>query len=51
VTSFVESVTQQSECTACCDPPLSQPSDELLEDDEVMLVQAEAYAKSTWPVS
>jgi hypothetical protein len=49
--SFVESVTRQSERTARCAPPLSRPSDGLLEDDEEMLAQAEAYAKSKWPVS
>jgi hypothetical protein len=50
-TSFIVSVTRQSERTAQCSPPLSRPSDELLEDDEEMLAQAEAYAKSKWPVS
>ncbi|KAG9081919.1 hypothetical protein FRC06_005331, partial [Ceratobasidium sp. 370] len=42
---FVQSVTHQT----CCAPPASRPADGLLEDDEEMLAQAEAYAKSKWP--
>ncbi|CAE6370490.1 unnamed protein product [Rhizoctonia solani] len=48
-TSFVESATRQSERTARCAAPKSRPLDELLEDDEEMLVQAEALAKGKWP--
>jgi hypothetical protein len=50
-TSLVQSVTRESERTARCAPPESRPSDELLDDDEEMLVQAEAFAKLRWPVS
>ncbi|KAG9089509.1 hypothetical protein FRC06_001512 [Ceratobasidium sp. 370] len=49
-TGFVESVTCQSERTAHCAPPASRPSSLLLEDDEEMLVQAEAFAKSKCPM-
>ncbi|EUC57341.1 hypothetical protein RSOL_219290, partial [Rhizoctonia solani AG-3 Rhs1AP] len=48
-TSLVESVGRQSQRTARCAPPASRPSDELLDDDEEMLAQAEAYAKGKWP--
>ncbi|KAG8706214.1 hypothetical protein FRC08_001207 [Ceratobasidium sp. 394] len=51
VAGFVESVTRHSEHTARCQPPASRPADELLEDDEEMLAQAEAFAKSKWPTS
>ncbi|CAE6537812.1 unnamed protein product [Rhizoctonia solani] len=48
-TSFVESAKRQSERTARCAPPASRPADELLDDDEETLAQAEAYAKGKWP--
>ncbi|KAG8731450.1 hypothetical protein FRC11_004124, partial [Ceratobasidium sp. 423] len=48
-TSFVESVTRQSERTARRAPPESRRPDELLDDDEEILAQAEAYAKRKWP--
>ncbi|CAE6459674.1 unnamed protein product [Rhizoctonia solani] len=48
-TSFVESATRQSKRTAGCAPPESRRADELLEDDEELLAQAEAYAKRKWP--
>ncbi|KAB5588225.1 Formin-like protein 20 [Ceratobasidium theobromae] len=48
-TSFVESVTRQSERMPRCMPPASRPRDDLLEDDEEMLAQAEAYTKLKWP--
>ncbi|KAG8736238.1 hypothetical protein FRC11_002749, partial [Ceratobasidium sp. 423] len=47
-TSFVESVTRQSERTVWCAPPESCQPDELLDDDEEILMQAEAYAKQKW---
>ncbi|KAG8712365.1 hypothetical protein FRC08_014691 [Ceratobasidium sp. 394] len=50
-TGFVDSVTRHSEHTARCAPPLSRPTHELLEDDEEMLAQAEAFAKLKWPSS
>ncbi|KAG9087126.1 hypothetical protein FS749_003142 [Ceratobasidium sp. UAMH 11750] len=50
-TSFVQSVTRQSEHKARCAPPASRLANDLLEDDEELLVQAEAYAKSSWPSS
>ncbi|KAG8732417.1 hypothetical protein FRC11_013817 [Ceratobasidium sp. 423] len=49
VTSLAESVRRQSQRTARCAPPASRPLDELLDDDEEMLAQAEAYAKGKWP--
>ncbi|CAE7174718.1 unnamed protein product [Rhizoctonia solani] len=49
-TSLVDSVARQSDRTARRSPPLSRPADELLEDDEEMIAQAEAYAKLTWPL-
>ncbi|KAG8719935.1 hypothetical protein FRC08_001596 [Ceratobasidium sp. 394] len=51
VTGFIESVTRHSEHTARCQPPASRPADGLLEDDEELLAQAEAFANSKWPSS
>ncbi|KAG8690078.1 hypothetical protein FRC11_013989 [Ceratobasidium sp. 423] len=48
-TSFIESVTRQSERTAWCTPPESHQLAELLDDDEEMLAQAKAYSKGKWP--
>jgi hypothetical protein len=50
-TSLAESVIRQSQRTARCMPPVSRPSDGLLDDSEEILAQAEAYAKGKWPVS
>ncbi|KAG9085386.1 hypothetical protein FS749_004458 [Ceratobasidium sp. UAMH 11750] len=50
-TGFVQAVTRQSEHKARCAPPASRPAHELLEDDEELLAQAEAFAKSSWPSS
>ncbi|KAG8692874.1 hypothetical protein FRC11_003309, partial [Ceratobasidium sp. 423] len=48
-TSLAEGVRRQSQRTARCAPPASRPLDELLDDDEETLAQAEAYAKGKWP--
>ncbi|KAG8793368.1 hypothetical protein FRC12_002888 [Ceratobasidium sp. 428] len=50
-TSFVESVTRQSENTARCTVPNSRPLHELLEDEEEALAQAMAYAEGKLPGS
>jgi hypothetical protein len=50
-TSFIESITRQSERTAQHAPLASHLADELLDDDEEMLAPAEAYTKQKWPVS
>ncbi|KAG9094990.1 hypothetical protein FRC06_010253 [Ceratobasidium sp. 370] len=43
-----ESVTRQSEHIARHAPPASRPTHELLDDDEEMLVRAEAFAQLKW---
>ncbi|KAG8722633.1 hypothetical protein FRC09_005936 [Ceratobasidium sp. 395] len=48
-TSFVESVTRQTDPSARCTAPSSRDPHELLEDDEEMMAQAEAYAASKLP--
>ncbi|KAB5588160.1 hypothetical protein CTheo_8399 [Ceratobasidium theobromae] len=48
-TSLVESVTRQSNRQACREPPASRQLNELLDDDEEMIAQAEAYAQKKWP--
>ncbi|KAF8602242.1 hypothetical protein BDV93DRAFT_509480 [Ceratobasidium sp. AG-I] len=48
-TSFVQSVTRQSERRARRAAPVSRPLHELLDDDEEELTQAEAFAKKKWP--
>ncbi|KAF8596096.1 hypothetical protein BDV93DRAFT_563645 [Ceratobasidium sp. AG-I] len=49
--SFVQSATRQSKRTARCAAPSSRPLYELLDDDEELLAQAEAFAKKKWPAS
>ncbi|KAG8757969.1 hypothetical protein FRC11_004166, partial [Ceratobasidium sp. 423] len=48
-TSLAEGVKWQSQRMARCAPPASHPLDELLDDDEETLAQAEAYVKGKWP--
>ncbi|KAG8795239.1 hypothetical protein FRC12_016880 [Ceratobasidium sp. 428] len=48
-TSFIESVTRQTETSARCTAPTSRPLHELLEDDEEMMAQAQAYAEGKLP--
>jgi hypothetical protein len=50
-TSLVGGVTCQSKHQARCEPPASRPLDELLDDNEEAMAQAEAYANKRWPVS
>ncbi|CEL59040.1 LON domain serine protease, putative [Rhizoctonia solani AG-1 IB] len=47
--SFVDSVTQRNKRTTLHAAPESRPAHGLLDDNEVELSQAEAYAKSKWP--
>ncbi|KAG8729428.1 hypothetical protein FRC11_008798 [Ceratobasidium sp. 423] len=48
-TSLAEGIRRQSQHMARCAPLASCPLDELLNDDEETLTQAEAYTKGKWP--
>jgi hypothetical protein len=50
-TSFVQSVTRESERRGRCAPLSSRLLHDLLDDEEEQLARAEAFAKKKWPVS